>query len=165
MICVSCWISACYPATHAYSVTFKTHFFIPFCRQLILITIQIVPHGSSICFFPLSSFILPDPAPFIILMQQKWRKKNSRSHFIICCCVPKHISSLKHLDISVIEHFSPLLVKYASPPGVCVCVRKKDIKCVCVCAHWHLPDTFMRVSVMYNLVNWNGVEIGLSMDQ
>lgn len=88
--------------------------------------------------FPLSSFS-PDPAPFIILMQQKWKRKNSRSHFINCCCVLKHISSLKHLDISVIEHFSPLLVKYASQS--CLCVHEGHIKCVCICAcppAWYL---------------------------
>lgn len=87
-------------------------------------------------------FFSPDPAPFIISdATKKWKKKNSRSHFINCCCVPKHISSLKHLDISVIEHFSPLLVKYASQSCLCVCARGgyKVGVCICACAAaWYL---------------------------
>lgn len=95
------------------------------------------------------------PFPLFLLTQHHslfWcnkngRKKNSRSHFINCCCVPKHISSLKHLDISVIEHFSSLLVKYASQSCLCVhlCARNTDTRRVCVFAPVHLPDTFKCV--------------------
>lgn len=122
---------------------FLNSFYIPCSWQLILITIKMAPHGSSICFFsPLSSFS-PDPAPFIILMQQKWKKKNSRSHFINCCCVPKHISSLKHLDIFVIEHFSSLLVKYAAQfVYVCACAWETYKVCVSVFAPVNLTDIF-----------------------
>lgn len=69
------------------------------------------------------------------------KKKSSRSHFINCCYVPKHISSLKHLDIFVIEHFSLPLVKYASQ-FICVRVHSSHTKCVCKCLRlwtWLIP--------------------------
>lgn len=98
--------------------------------------------GCSVCLPTLPpSFFTPYPAPFIILMQPNWKKrKNSRSHFINCCYVLKHISSLKHLDVFVIEHFflSPSEISYSV--CLCGCARKAYKMCMCVCVY--LTDTF-----------------------
>lgn len=94
----------------------------------------------------------PDLAFFFILQSKKnvGGRGKSRSHFIYCRCTPMHISSLKHLDISVMEHFPHLWVKYASQSCLCAHPRacggdKKEKKkkkarvCMCVLALVHLP--------------------------
>lgn len=160
MICVSCCVLL---------IHWLMHIVLPFFYFLLLTTDCNNHKNGSWCFlhlvFPLSAFP-PDPAPFIIWMQQKWKKNSSRSHFINCCCVPKHISSLKHLDISVIEHFSPLLMKYTSQcTCVCLHVHERDKNHVCVAAPVPLCNTLWHMSVMYNLVNWSSMCTGLSMGQ
>lgn len=137
MICDSCWMLLqwlMHTVSHLKQISYP-----------LLLTPDCNNHKNSsswlLDLLPLLFSFPPDPAPFIILMQQKWEKKNSRSHFINCYCMPKHISSLKHLDISVFEvlfiweHFSPLLVKYASQSC-------RVWVCVCVFSPVHLPDTF-----------------------
>lgn len=133
MICVGCWmpLSVIQWLMHTLS-----HLKLIFYSSLLTTDTNNHTNCSSWSLdllFPPFLFFPPDPAPFIILMQQKWRKKNSRSHFINCCCEPKHISSLKHLDISVIEHFFPLpwWNMLVSPVCVCPCVHAGDIYKVC----------------------------------
>lgn len=113
------------------------------------------------------------PWPGIFFYTPKQEKcggggRKSRSHFIYCRCTPMHISSLKHLDISVMEHFPHLWVKYASQSCLCAhpCAcggdkkekKKKKGKGVhvCTCARAPALRTCLCGRVMYNLVNWNG---------
>lgn len=101
-------------------------------------------HGSTLCFFlnPLLlffSFLLTEHHS-LFRRTPKWKRKNSRSHFIYCCSVPKHISPLKHLDIFVVEHFFPLMVQCACQTDfvhvrtcVCVCVERYRVCVLCTC--------------------------------
>lgn len=94
---------------------------------------------------PPSSPFFADQAPFIILMHQHCTERSSRGHISsisLLLCMQRHISFLKHLDISVIEHF-PLLGMHGGAPA------------------WYL----FCATVMNKLVNRRGMRNGLSTDQ
>lgn len=165
MICVSCWMPLRVMKWLMHTASHLKLIFIPFPWQLILITIKIAPHHSSIFLslkppFPLFSW--PSTISYSDATKKIIKKEESRSHFINCSCLPRHISSLKHLDIFVVEHFFPSAGEICY--SLCLCVRAQRLYKVCVCAY--APDWYlMCMTVMHNPVNWRSMRTGLSMDQ
>lgn len=126
---VGCFFALCSDSC-IHSVAFKTHFLFLTPQHLIVITTKLFLIVPQFAFSPFLFFSWPSTIHYSDAT--KMENRRTQGH-ISSIAVPKHISSLKHLDIFVIEHFFPSLSWCYMLVNPSACARERFKVCVCLC--------------------------------